>query len=116
MTLGQVSLLSEKQLNIEIAKLLKPKNLVFDDDGFPMVKNPNIEEYFYLNYRSDWDRLMPIVDDLGISLLNYKGCGDPTIAQFQTFEPPHLIETSNINSQRSLAECCLLVLQHHERA
>lgn len=59
---------TEKEINIALANILKPENLVFDDDGFPLVHNDNINEFFDLNYCQDWSLLMPLIIENNISL------------------------------------------------
>lgn len=104
------SLLTEKQLNTEIAKLLKPESLTFDNDGFPIVKSPNIEAYFDLNYCSDWDRLMPMSTKLNISLLDeyFTGLAGKSVAEIS--KPALKLYVVNGCPKRAIAECVLLSL------
>jgi hypothetical protein len=48
-----VTELTTKEINTRIAKAIRPKNLMFDQDGFPMIHNPHFNEYFDLNYCGD---------------------------------------------------------------
>jgi len=99
--------LSTKEINTRIAKAVKPERLVFDNDGFPMVHNPYINEYFDLNYCGDWALLMPLViaNHIGFDPLPTDG-GDATCCSNVS-----AIKTNDKNHQLALAKCVMFVVE-----
>lgn len=116
MTPAQVALFDSKTLNRAIA----------EEQGYsilPTVGGPDSVSYecnehgitHGVDYLNDWEHLMPLVIELGISHMSYKGSKDPDVAQFQRFSPNIFIEVIAKNrersaTQRALTECVLLVL------
>lgn len=105
----------EKELNIALAKILNPENLVFDDDGFPLIHNCNINEYFDLNYCQDWSLLMPLVIENNISLQDPKSNGlEPVWTALKwASDFKDTITAVNECPKIALAECLLQTLKRN---
>lgn len=99
--------LSTKEINTRIAKAVNPESLVFDNDGFPMIHNPYINEYFDLNYCGDWNLLMPLViaNHIGFDPLPNNG-GDATC-----WSNVSAIKTTDKNHQLALAKCVMFLIE-----
>jgi hypothetical protein len=99
--------LTEKEINTRIAKAVKPLNLVFDNDGFPMVHNEYIDAYFDLNYCNDWSLLMPLVIEnrIGFDPLPIDN-SDATC-----WSNVSAIKTTDKNHKLALAKCVMFLVE-----
>jgi hypothetical protein len=88
---------------------------VFDANGFPLIHNDNINEYFDLNYCQDMNLLMPLIFEYNISLQDPKSNGiEPnwTAVKWQT-DFKDALTIINACPKKALAECLLETLKRN---
>lgn len=119
--------MTDYELNRSIAAALGipvPSIDEVDSDPNLDIKNDRIIKYDgadkvffkYLNkdYCNNWNDLMPLIVEHGISLLDPEYAGTIPSWKALSFNPSHFKTKDNLNEnpQRALAECLLKVLQY----